>query len=528
MGTSLYLINPRSDFPSYSGGEVFESCHLGATITIADLALPTVAALMPADFDVSVCDENVTSIDYDRKSTYVGITGKSSQAQRMAAVADAFRKRGATVIIGGSYASLSPDAVREHCDILVRGEIESIATTLSDDLRRGSWKCEYVGDRPDISANPVPRWDLYPNDSALVGTVQTSRGCPFECDFCDVIQYLGRKQRHKTITQVLRELEAVYRVGYRRVFLADDNFTVYRSRTKELLAAIRDWNDRDAEHEMRFNTQVSIDAAKDEELLQMCHDAGLRAVFIGIETPNVESLRASKKRQNLNVDLVQQVASFVRYGISVTGGMIVGFDSDGLDIFERQLEFAMSSPIPVFTVGALVAPESTPLYERLRGEGRVALDGTEIAGIPWNTNIAPQQMTRDQLMSGLRWLCNKLYEPSAFAERVFRFIDILESGPAAGGTAIREQWRPVNYRVMSLLSRLPTLGAAEAKMFDRITARLVRTPAARPYVSFMLMQYMQIRYMYERGAVWERWISPLRDNRAPAQPLIPVSGVLRQ
>src|SRR5262249_45882554 len=150
------------------------------------------------------------------------------------------RRRGVKVIIGGPYASLSPDVLRPHCDILVIGEMEEIAEELFADLRNGYAKEEYVGARPDLGRSPLPRWDLYPNDRAIMGTVQTSRGCPFDCDFCDVIQYLGQKQRHKSTAQVLGELDVVYRFGYRQIFLADDNFTIHRSRTKELLVALRD------------------------------------------------------------------------------------------------------------------------------------------------------------------------------------------------------------------------------------------------------------------------------------------------
>src|SRR5262249_13384069 len=161
---------------------------------------------------------------------------------------------------------------------------EQIAPGLFSDLRCGSWRPEYDGGRPDLAMCRPPRWEGYPNDDALMGTVQTSRGCPFECEYCDVIQYLGRKQRHKAVAQVLAELDRVYAYGYRDVFLADDNFTVYRSRAKELLGALREWNLRRVAGRVRFFSQVSIDAAKDDELLRLCAEAGLTGVFIGIET----------------------------------------------------------------------------------------------------------------------------------------------------------------------------------------------------------------------------------------------------
>jgi radical SAM superfamily enzyme YgiQ (UPF0313 family) len=356
MPKSVYLINPADDFPSYWGFEAFAGWGFDPVIATADLAITTLAGMFPKDFSVHLCDEHLAPVDFDISVDYVGITGKISQHNRMLAIAKQFRERGKTVIIGGPYASLSPDTLRPHCDILVRGEIEEIVDEICDDLRMSRWKEEYVGGKPDLSQCAVPKWEKYPNDRALSGALQTSRGCPFECEFCDVIQYLGRKQRHKSVNQILIELDELYRHGYRSIFLADDNFTVYRSRAKEVLAALRDWNCRRENGQVYFATQVSIDAAKDDELLRMCAEAGLTTVFIGIETPNESSLKEAKKRQNTGVDLTEQVRKFFDHGICVIGGMIVGFDADGLNTFERQYEFAMATAIPIITVGDMVAP----------------------------------------------------------------------------------------------------------------------------------------------------------------------------
>jgi radical SAM superfamily enzyme YgiQ (UPF0313 family) len=206
---SLYLINPLADFPSYFSAEVFGAWGFAPATSMADLAIATVAALAPSDFVVRLCDENISPIDFGVDADFIGITGKVSQWGRMRSIAAEFRRRGKTVIIGGPYASLSPDAVRPHCDVLVRGEIEDIAAQFFADLRSGSWRTEYVGTKVDLRNSPIPRWDLYPNDRAVMGTIQTSRGCPFECEFCDVIEYVGRKQRHKPVDLVLRELDAL-------------------------------------------------------------------------------------------------------------------------------------------------------------------------------------------------------------------------------------------------------------------------------------------------------------------------------
>jgi len=473
---------------------------------MADLAIPTIAGMAPKDFDVRLCDESVSPIDFDVPVDFVGITGKVSQWGRMAAIAREFRQRGKTVLIGGSYASLSPEIVRSHCDILVRGEVENIIQELFSDLRAGCWKEEYIGDRPELTNSVVPNWAMYPNERAIMGAVQTSRGCPFECEFCDVIQYLGRRQRHKSVSQVLRELDEVYRYGHRYIFLADDNFTAYRDRTKELLAALRRWNLRLDQGHVRFVTQVSIDAAKDEELLKMCSEAGLTQVFVGIETPNEDSLRETKKRQNLKVNLVEQVQHFLDHGISVTGGMIVGFDADGPDIFERQYQFAMSTPIPIFSVGALVAPAETPLYARMFKEGRIVSSGSGVAAAPWSTNIVPHQLTSEQLLHGIKWLCNSLYGPSAFGERVLHFIDKLgkrRDPRHAEGMGQASNLRVIESESIDLLSNLIRLGPGEQVMWKRIRKGISRKPESAEFVFPMLVQYLQIRYMYERGNFWE-------------------------
>ena len=505
MLRSLYLINPRADSPSYYSAEVVsDSGRRKPAALVADLTVATVAAMAPRDFNVRVLDENMDVVNFDDDSDLVGITGRINQWQRMRGIAEEFRRRGKLVLIGGPYASLSPATVRPHCDILVRGEIEEIAPRLFADLSEGHWREDYDGGRPDLSSSPVPRWDIYPNERALLACVQTSRGCPFECEFCDVIQYLGRKQRHKSIHQVLNELNEVYARGYRSVFLSDDNFTVYRSRTKELLAALKNWNAGLEKGKVEFVTQVSIDAAKDQELLRMCAEAGIVRCFIGIETPNEDSLREVKKRQNLKINLVSQVACFFNEGIQVMAGMIVGFDHDSLDIFDQHYEFAMASGIPILALGALAAPEATPLYQRLKEEGRL-IDADHVPAT-WETNIIPRGMTREQLSLGIRKLCNKLYHPRAFGERVVRFIELLGPRRDPGATEDkvgRHVARDLEFEVLDLIAEIPRLGPEEAQMWSQIAKALRKKPQATRPVFAALMQYRQIRYMYEHCGTWQ-------------------------
>ena len=528
MAPSIYLINPRTDVPFYFGMEVHAAYGFGQAALMADAAVATVAAMAPPDFSVTLCDEGISPVDFDTTADFVGITGKISQESRMIELAREFRRRGKIVICGGPFASLSPGRLRDECDILVQGELENIAGQFFSDLRSGAWQREYTGDKPDLRESPIPRWDLYPNHRALSGTLQTSRGCPFECEFCDVIQYLGRKQRHKSPEQVLAELDELYRHGYRVVFLADDNLTVYRARAKELLAAIRDWNDLRTQGRVQFSTQVSIDCAKDNEMLKLCSEAGLATVFVGIETNNADSLKETKKRQNIGVDMVERMARFAASGMMVTGGMILGFDADGLDIFERQYEFGMSLPVPMFTVTPLSAPMATPLYTRMLAENRLMEYAQSGTVLPWTTNIIPKQMTHGELVAGMQWLCNRLYRPVAFEQRVARFIDLFQ--PPAPRRNSHTQYlapaREVDRQRVELARHVTRLGPAEAAMAARLEKRLIRKPSALPLVLLAMGYYMQTRHMYQKSGLWNPALGeqprPIFD-RSPQMPItVPV------
>ena len=514
MAKSIYLINPRADFPTYYGAEVYAGRGYAPAAFLADLVVPTLAAMLPSDFEVRLCDEHLEPVDFGAQVDYVGITGKVSQWGRMKAIAREFRRRGVIVIIGGPHASLSPETVRPHCDVLVRDEIEEIAEELWSDLRSGRFKEEYVGGRPDLSTSPVPRWDLYAkyNNRVLTATVQTARGCPFECEFCDVIQYVGRKQRHKPIASLMAELDAVYANGYRSVLLADDNTTASRNWVKEFFAAVTAWQ-RTKDERVSFSTQLSIDAARDDELLAMAAESGMSHVFIGVETPNEESLAETHKRQNLarnlrngrdaNPTLVDMVHRFYDFGIGVTGGMICGFDHDGPDIFERQFEFGMTSLAPIFTISALVAPEATPLNARLRAAGRL-VEGLEVPGHPWNTNLNPLGMSREELTRGIRWLSNKLYHPRLFGERVVEYIDRLACTDRGAATfAHREQLRSVDRDTLALISDIPKLDAESARMWERVMAKLPEKPGAAVPMMEALVRYAQMRFMYEDAGFWD-------------------------
>jgi hypothetical protein len=323
---------------------------------------------------------------------------------------------------------------------------------------------------------------------------------------------------------VLRELDVLYEIGYRHVFLADDNFTASRQPAKELLAALGAWNQRQTRGPVRFSTQLSVDAANDDELLRLCGKAPLTSVFIGLETPNEESLLETRKFQNLRRDVIERIGRFLEHGIMVMSGLIVGFDSDGADIFERQRRFVASAPIPIFSLGALVAPAGTPLFERLKFAGRLIPNGAETPATPWETNIVPRQMTGDELMTGLRRLCNEIYHPDAFADRVVHMLERLGryQGPPlqdqrASLPQVREQ---LAHDTADLIRKLYNLGPAEKAMVTRIArcALAKRESHAVELAGSCLQMYAQIRSIYEINHVWAAdyaapWPTVFRSGR---------------
>ncbi|SMH52025.1 radical SAM protein [Azospirillum agricola] len=494
----IHIINPAVDLPSYHGAEVYAAWGLEGRTAVADLATATLAAFVPEGWDIRITDEAIAPLDsagdgYD----VVAITGKVTQRARMFELAALHRARGALVMIGGSYASLSPDDVRPHADVLVTGEIEDIAAGLFADLAAGTWRDRYEGGRPDLRSSPVPRWDLYPNRGANLGTLQTSRGCPFQCDFCDVIQYLGRRQRHKDPEQVIAELEVLYRHGYRRVLLADDNFTVHRRHAHAVLAALRAWNAAHADDPMQFMTQVSVDLARDPELMEACKAAGLDTVFIGIETVNEDSLRESGKRQNLYQGAADALAAILSHGIAVYAGIIVGFDADRPDIFARLAGFLQDSPVPMLSVGALVAPNGTPLHDRLKAEGRLVGADWQSASSPFATNIQPAGMSQPELLDGVSRLCADLYAPAAFERRVMNFLAAY--GAPEARPADTPQMVPLPPTERALIKRLSGLGEAEKRMILRVLGAAMARPDAQRAVVEFLSRYAQVRHML--GAV---------------------------
>ncbi|HEX6086965.1 MAG TPA: B12-binding domain-containing radical SAM protein [Thermoanaerobaculia bacterium] len=388
------------------------------------LGLITVAALCPAEWKLRLIDLAFDELrDEDLEwANLVMISAMHAQRTDTVATLARARARGIRTIVGGPFASSQPSFFDGIVDHLVIGEPDEVFADIARDLENGTARPVYrVEEKPDISHTPVPRFDLLEIGNYSSLSVQFSRGCPFQCDFCDIITIYGRKPRTKSPEQLIAELDAIREAGWRKqVFIVDDNFIGNHKRALELALALGDWQEKH-EHPFIFYTEASIDLAQREELIDAMVAANFFYVFIGVETPDAAALRDSKKYQNLRQNPLDSIHFIQRRGLWVTAGFIVGFDSDTSDIFDRQVEFIEQSAILWAMTGFLQAPPTTPLFDRVRKEGRL------IETSQATSNFSPPNfVTRlplPVLLGGLRGMLARIYDPAAFKQRALRTLE---------------------------------------------------------------------------------------------------------
>ncbi len=495
----ICLIAPKNPESFWTFDRILPT--LGKACLYPNLALPTLAGLTPAEHEVVLVDENVEAIDFDLEADVFGITGYVVHRQRLLEIAAELRRRGKFVVIGGPFASLCPDEVRPFVDVVFVDEAEYTWPRFLTDFAAGQWQPEYRQvDKPSLLDSPLPRFDLLKHERYRSMTMQFARGCPFNCEFCDIIVLYGRRPRTKSVEQVLAEIEAIHALGIGNIFVVDDNFIGDKRRAKQLLEAIADWQRRHG-HAIELMTEVSLNVAQDDDLLRLLRQAGFSTVFIGIESPRVASLQETHKTQNLRRDLLESVHHIQAAGIEVMAGMIVGFDHDDASIFDEQLRFIEAARIPVSMTGMLNAIPQTPLHERLRREGRLQ---AEIVGDQFAfTNIVPAGMTRAELFAGYKRLLEQLYAFGAFRRRALSML--LRRGArqrtaafvgrddvALFGRILRDcVWRGSPRRAWMTLSLLAEIA--------------VRRPSAlRDAVSLVLLHKHLYEYMRHLGGELDR------------------------
>ncbi len=464
MTTNVLLVFPQ--FPHHSFWSFRSSISLlGARAFAPPLGLLTVAALLPREWSVRLVNKNTDTLtDADLAWADIVMTGGMlTQRLDTLAVIDLCHAHDRLVVVGGPDATSCPDEYAS-ADFLVLGEAEGVLSRFTDAWASGATSGVFEAPKfsIDVTTSPIPRFDLLTFNHYLCIGVQFSRGCPFTCEFCDIIELYGRVPRAKSIEQMLGELDTLYRAGHRgHVDFVDDNFIGNKKALKLFLPALIDWQQA-RRYPFRFSTEASINLADDAELLRMMKRANFFVVFVGIESSNTDTLVSAQKRQNTRRDLVASVHTLYRAGLAVIAGFIVGFDTEQRPVADEMADYITASSIAMCMAGLLTALPNTQLTRRLQREGRLLpfdpAGGDQCSGGLNFTTLRP----RREILMDYRRLLAAIYEPAAYFGRVQVMDRLLNpSGPAS-----RPSWRAW-FR----------LGVA----FLRFSGRVLREPAIGRY-----------------------------------------------
>src|SRR4051794_21697753 len=497
----IVLINPRFEV-SYWGME-YALPFLGKRANLPVTSLTLLAALTTGEHTITLIDENVEAIDFERcaRADIVGITGLSVQRFRMKEILAELKRRGVFTVVGGALVTVMEDYFEGLADAIFIGEAEETWPRFLKEWKQGLHQYRYEqAEKTDMSKVPTPRFDLLKMRHYAFGSVQFTRGCPFQCEFCDIIVTFGRRPRIKTIPQIIAELEAMYAKKMRIVFIVDDNLIGNKKAIKEVLRAVVAWQEKNA-YPLTFFTEASIDLADDPELMELMVDANIIAVFIGIESPNEASLRETKKYQNVRDGgtMLEKVHRIQDSGMEVWCGMIIGFDNDDETIFEAQRKFIQDSRIAFSMSGMLTAIPKTPLHDRLAAEGRLdPADQPE-----YGTNVIPLKIGREELRDGYIRVMNQLYEVGPYFDRLENLFLKGRLDPGRGRTRYwkTHRWQGFKYQslwsiqAMGLFMRLMT-GVPEAHLRREYRKRLWRFLKVRRDGAMLLFYVIHMAQHY--------------------------------
>jgi radical SAM superfamily enzyme YgiQ (UPF0313 family) len=393
-------------------------------VLLPPLGLITVAAILPQQWEFKLVDRNIRSVTEDQWqwADIVIISGMIVQKNDMIAQIKEGKKRNKLVAVGGPYATSVPDELQNAgADFLVLDEGEITLPMFVEALEKGETSGIFrTNEKPDVTITPIPRYDLLELSAYDSMSVQFSRGCPFQCEFCDIIVLYGRKPRTKTPQQLLQELDFLYDLGWRRgVFMVDDNFIGNKRNVKLLLKELKIWQ-KEHQYPFRFNTEASVDLASDPELMELMVECNFDAVFLGIETPDEDSLQLTKKYQNTRTSLTETVEKIIQTGLRPMAGFIIGFDGEKKGAATRIINFVEEAAIPTAMFGMLQALPNTALWHRLIKEGRLLdpdkdQDGNQTTLM----NFIPTRSMEDIAQEYIETFWT-LYDPNQFLDRVYR------------------------------------------------------------------------------------------------------------
>ena len=401
----IRLIDPAYDHPFIS-----HSQKVIKTIWFAHLTLTTLAALTPKDIEVKITDENVEPVDFDEDVDLVGVTGMVMHASRAYEIAERFRQRGIPVVMGGPHASSLPFEAKEHVDAVVIGEAERVWEGLIEDLKKGCLKPFYKADAfCSMEGLPPPRLDLLREDAYMtINCVQTTRGCPYQCDFCYVTHFFGKTYRCKPAEEVVEEVK---RLEGEFIVFVDDNIAGNRRYAKELFTQLKPLK-------KKWASQASITLTQDRELLRLAAESGCVSLFLGIESPSSENLKDVNKAFNRVSQFEEGIKAIHDHDIMILAGFIFGLDHDDEGVFERTLRFCERNRIELPSFFILTPLPGTPLFQRMESEGRLLhKDWTQYNGA--TVVCKPNLMTEETLQRGFNWVCKEAYSWSSIFKRVF-------------------------------------------------------------------------------------------------------------
>ena len=436
----IYLVNPKTPENFWAMQGTLDIVGPRKTL-MPNAALLTLPALTPPGLDVEYefCDENLAPARLDLRCDLVAITGYTLQADRIRELSQAFRARGVPVALGGVFATLEPERARPLADHLFLGEAERTWPRFLADWVAGRAEPRYAQEEfVELAASPPPDLSYVKASDYLYFSVQTCRGCPNNCDFCDVVRLVGRKFRSKSIAQIMGEVKAAHAAGAETVFFSDDNFLIKRAFTVELLRELVAWN-RTLDRPLSFSTQATVQIGADEELLRLLADARFSVIFLGLETLRKECLDEVNKGQMARFDPRAVIPAISSHGIMPFLGMIVGFDHDTPAVFGEIESFLDETGSPIASISVLNAPRHTELYRRMQAEGRLQ---EEFRGF-WHltTNIVPKGMTLSELYAGHKALFQRLYEPERFERRMLRWLGNVRYLPSIYSTRKKTLYR---------------------------------------------------------------------------------------
>ena len=441
----ILLISPEAQNESlWVTGEDSATCEV--LNNFPPLGLATVAALTPREgYRVQLWDEVVHGVItpetvFERDYDLAAVTGYAMHRKRALELCEIFKTRGVLTAVGGPGASSEPKVYAGAVDVVFVGEVERSWQQFLDDWREGDVQAEYHQiDKPSLEDSPAPRWESMVDKMGHygMGAIQTTRGCPYDCEFCDVIYLFGRRQRHKPIDTVIEELKEMVSFGFEWVFFCDDEFGGDPKYAKALLRRIIEVN-ATFEKEIRFSTQMCITAAGDSEFCELLAEANFDMVFVGIESASASALKGANKLQNLRGDLLGSIHTLLSHGIGIRSGMIVGFDEDDTGIFDTTYEFLQKACLPSIGIYMLSAPLGTRLWMRLMHEGRVLslAKNKDLGPARALTNIIPKGMSRMELYRGYRQLLERVYSWESFAERICGFLTLAKDSVRHGDMAV--------------------------------------------------------------------------------------------